>query len=143
MFCGGGGRLGGHDRSEPRCGQVALALKEQGLRCYNDADEQTEMWGRHLAEELSAIYGEQAAAVVVFISAEYAAGDWPRLERQAALGRAVRERREYVLLAQFDDTPLPGLLSDMVTVDPTDPDAAAVRRHDRQQEPSAWYPVGA
>ena len=60
---------------------------------------------------------EQAAAVVVFVSAEYAARDWTRLERRAALNRAVRERREYVLPARFDDTPLPGLLSDMVAVD--------------------------
>jgi hypothetical protein len=73
--------------------------------------------GKYLAEELPAIYGEQAAAVVVFVSAEYAARDWTRLERRAALNRAVRERREYVLPARFDDTPLPGLLSDMVAVD--------------------------
>ena len=66
---------------------------------------------------MPAIYGERAAAVVVFISAEYAARDWTRLERRAALNRAVRERREYVLPARFDDTPLPGLLSDMVAVD--------------------------
>ena len=97
--------------------QVAAALKERGLRCFYDADEQIGLWGKYLAEELPAIYGEQAAAVVVFISAEYAAQDWTRLERRAALGRAVRERGEYVLPARFDDTPLPGLLSDMVTVD--------------------------
>ena len=40
-----------------------------------------------------------------------------RLERRAALARAVHERREYVLPARFDGTPLPGPLSDMVTVD--------------------------
>ncbi len=55
--------------------------------------------------------------MVVFISAEYLDRDWTRLERRAAFGRAVRERREYVLPARFDDTPLPGLLSDMVSVD--------------------------
>ena len=87
------------------------------MRCFYDADEQIELWGKYLAEELPAIYGEQAAAVVVFVSAEYAARDWTRLERRAALGRAVRERREYVLPARFDDTPLPGLLSDMVAID--------------------------
>ena len=87
------------------------------MRCFYDADEQIELWGKYLAEELPAIYGEQAAAVVVFVSAEYAARDWTRLERRAALDRAVRERREYVLPARFDDTPLPGLLSDMVAVD--------------------------
>ena len=97
--------------------QVAEVLKARGVRCFYDADEQIELWGKYLAEELPAIYGEQTAAVVVFVSAEYAARDWTRLERRAALARAVRERREYVLPARFDDTPLPGLLSNMVTVD--------------------------
>jgi hypothetical protein len=97
--------------------QVAQALQARGVRCFYDADEQIELWGKYLAEELPAIYGEQAAAVVVFVSAEYAARDWTRLERRAALARAVRERREYVLPARFDDTPLPGLLSDMVAPD--------------------------
>jgi hypothetical protein len=87
------------------------------VRCFYDADEQTDLWGRYLADELPTIYGEQAAAVVIFVSAEYAAREWTRLERQAALARAVRECREYVLPARFDDTPLPGLPSDMVTVD--------------------------
>ena len=94
-----------------------MALKARGVRCFYDADEQIELWGKYLAEELPVIYAEQAAAVVVFVSAEYAARDWTRLERRAALNRAVRERREYVLPARFDKTPLPGLLSDMVAVD--------------------------
>src|SRR5215470_5403195 len=97
--------------------QVARTLQARGVRCFYDADEQIDLWGKYLAEELPVIYGEQATAVVVFVSAEYAAHDWTRLERRAALNKAVRERREYVLPARFDDTPLPGLLSDMVTVD--------------------------
>ena len=63
------------------------------------------------------LYAEESAAVVVFVSADYAARDWTRLERRAALDRAVRERGEYVLPARFDDTPLPGLLSNMAAVD--------------------------
>jgi hypothetical protein len=97
--------------------QVAKALKARGVRCFYDADEQIELWGKYLAEELPAIYSERAAAAVVFVSAEYAARDWTRLERRAALNRAVRERQEYVLPARFDDTPLPGLLLDMVAVE--------------------------
>ena len=97
--------------------QVAQALQARGLRCFYDADEEIGLWGRYLAEELPVIYGEQAAAVVVFVSAEYAARDWTRLERRAALARAVRERREYVLPARFDDTALSGLVPDMVAVD--------------------------
>jgi len=42
--------------------QVAEALKARGVRCFYDADEQIELWGKYLAEELPAIYGEQAAA---------------------------------------------------------------------------------
>jgi hypothetical protein len=97
--------------------QVAETLKERGLRCFYDADEQIGLWGKYLAEELPDIYGEQAATVVMFISAEYANREWTRLERRTALARAARERWEYVLPARFDDTPLPGLPSDMVTVD--------------------------
>lgn len=97
--------------------RVAAALKAKGVRCFYDADEQIDLWGKYLAEELPIIYGEQAAAVVVFVSADYAARDWTRHERRAAVNRAVTERRQYVLPARFDNTALPGLLSDMVAVD--------------------------
>jgi len=105
------------DAQRDYVGQVAEALKARGVRCFYDADEQIELWGKYLADELPAIYGEQAVAVVMFVSAEYAAREWTRLERRAALARAVREQREYVLPARFDHTPLPGLPLDMVTVD--------------------------
>jgi hypothetical protein len=42
--------------------------------------------------------------VVVFISADYADGEWTRLERRAALARAVAEAGVYVLPARFDDS---------------------------------------
>ena len=87
------------------------------MRCFYDADEQVRLWGTHLAEELPRIYAEESAAVVVFISAEYAGREWTRLERRAALARAVAEAGVYVLPARFDDSQLPGLLPDVVTVD--------------------------
>ena len=55
--------------------------------------------------------------MVVFVSADYAAGDWTRLERRAAFSRTVVEAGVYVLPARFDDSELPGLLPDVVTVD--------------------------
>ena len=80
----------------PYVEQVASALKARGLRCFYDADEQIDLWGKYLAEELPAIYAEQAAAAVVFVSAEYAARDWTRLERRAALnGRCGNGRSTY------------------------------------------------
>src|SRR5690348_16950657 len=90
-------------------GQGAAALKARGLRCFYDADEQVRLWGTHLAEELPRIYAEESAAVVVFISADSAGPGWTRLERRAALARAVAEAGVYVLPARFDDSKLPGL----------------------------------
>jgi len=87
------------------------------VRCFYDADEQVRLWGTHLAEELPRIYAGESAAVVVFVSADYAAGDWTRLERRAAFSRAVTEAGVYVLPARFDDSDLPGLLPDVVIVD--------------------------
>ena len=74
------------------------------MRCFYDADRQVRLWGTHLAEELPRIYAQESAAVVVFVSADYAEGDWTRLERRAAFSRAVREAGVYVLPARFDDS---------------------------------------
>ena len=73
-------------------GQVAAALKARGLRCFYDADEQIRLWGTHLAEELPRIYAEESAAVVVFISADYAGPGWTWLEQRAARASALRTR---------------------------------------------------
>ena len=98
-------------------GQVAAALKAQGVRCFYDEDEQVRLWGAHLAEELPRIYAQESAAVVVFVSADYAGRDWTRLERRAAFSRAVADAGVYVLPARFDDSELPGLLPDVVIID--------------------------
>lgn len=54
------------------------------------------MWGKYLAEELPAVYGEQAGAVMVFVSAEYAVGTGSGTNAAPPWPGAVRERREYV-----------------------------------------------
>ena len=53
-------------------GQVAAMLKAQGVCCFYDEDEQVRVWGTYLAEELPQIYAQESAAVVMFISADYA-----------------------------------------------------------------------
>src|SRR5579859_3032039 len=99
--------------------QVAAALAARDVRCFYDFDPATEveLWGKHLAEHLPSVYGSQAGVVVVFVSAEYARREWTRLEHRAALSRAMRENREYVLPVRFDDTQLPGLLPDVAVID--------------------------
>jgi hypothetical protein len=97
--------------------QVAEALKARGVRCFYDADEQVRIWGAHLAEELPRIYARESAAVVVFISADYAGRDWTRPERRAEFSQAVAEAGVHVLPARFDDSELPGFLPNVVAVD--------------------------
>jgi hypothetical protein len=96
---------------------VSRRLKERGVPHYFDRDNQAAMLGKHLAEELPRIYEDDARTVVMFISADYAAKDWPRLERRASFSRAAKELSPYVLPARFDDTKLPGLVGDVVYVD--------------------------
>ena len=98
-------------------GQVAQALKARGVRCFYDADEQARLWGTHLAEELPQIYARESAAVVVFLSADYAGQDWMRIDRRAAFSQAMAEAGVHVLPARFDDSELPGLLPDVAAVD--------------------------
>src|SRR5450759_5163468 len=73
--------------------KVAAVLKARGVRCFYDADEQIELWGKYLAEELPAIYGEQVATVVVFVSADYAARDWAGQQRRREPAHAPRPAR--------------------------------------------------
>jgi|HubBroStandDraft_4_1064222.scaffolds.fasta_scaffold06026_3 hypothetical protein len=56
--------------------QLAQALQARGMRGFYDANEQIELWGKYLAED-PAMYREQAATVVVFVAAEYAARTGP------------------------------------------------------------------
>jgi hypothetical protein len=86
------------------------------VRCFDGADEQVRLWGMQLAEELLRIYAAETAAVVVHIG-RLRRGDWTRLERRAAFSQAVIEAGAHVLPARFDDSELPGLLPDVVTID--------------------------
>ena len=128
-------------------GQVAAGLKARGVRCFYDADRQVRLWGTHLAEELPRIYERESAVVVVFVSADYAEGDWTRLERRAAFSWAVRKAGVYVLPARFDDSELPGLLEDVVAINlhdynpgqfadlwwPSSPISVSARHHHRSR----------
>jgi hypothetical protein len=97
--------------------RVARVLESCGVRFYYDDNEQVNMWGKDLYEYLADVFENQARYVVMFISKEYAEKVWPTHERRAAQARAVKERREYILPARFDDTKLPGLLGTVHYID--------------------------
>ena len=108
--------------------QVARALKARGVRCFYDADEQVRLWGTYLAEELPAIYARRVGGGGG-VRLRRVRG--PGLDPAGAPGRVQpgggREPAVYVLPARFDDTPLPGLLPDVVGRRPAPLDPGAVR----------------
>ena len=97
--------------------QVARELNARGVRVFFDDYERDRLWGTDLYAYLTNIYEHMCRFCVIFVSQEYAAKVWPSRERQSAQARALEERREYILPARFDDTPIPGLLDTISYVD--------------------------
>ena len=97
----------------PYVEQVAITLQSRGISVFYDDFETVRLWGKHLTEELPAIYELRAGLVVIFISKTYVEKAWPRHERRSSFSRAARESREYVLPVRFDDTEVPGLSQDV------------------------------
>ena len=91
--------------------EVANFLENEGLSIFYDENEQTELWGKDLAEHLREVYGRLAKYCVMFISKHYAMKSWTIHERRVALERALTSREEYILPARFDNTELPGIRS--------------------------------
>ena len=92
---------------------VARALQSRDIAVFYDEFEKIALWGKHLAEELQAVYERRSGRVVIFASEAYVEKAWPRHEWRAALSRAVQEPGEYVLPVRFDDTQVPGLPEDV------------------------------
>ncbi len=94
--------------------EVAQNLQRRRIPIFYDHFETVSLWGKHLSEELQAVYEQRARLVVMFISKQYVENVWPRFEGKAILSRAAQEHGEYVLPVRFDDTPVPGLSDDLV-----------------------------
>ena len=90
---------------------VNSELKSLGIATFYDGDWQVELWGKDLNETFTEIYSKQAKAVLMFISKEYVEKVWTKVERRAALSRAINEKGEYILPVRFDHTAVPGMPS--------------------------------
>ena len=100
--------------------RVAVHLRQNKVAVFYDHDEKIEMWGKNLSEYLGRIYSEKSEFVVMFISREYVEKEWPSHERQHALCRKIKEKREYILPVRFDDVTIPGLPDDVVYLNAND-----------------------
>lgn len=105
----------GEDRKYVK--EVAESLKEKNIEVFYDEFEEVKLWGKDLYDYLIDIYQNKAYFTVIFISKAYKEKVWPNLERRAAQERALKESREYILPARFDDTKIPGLLDTIAYLD--------------------------
>lgn len=99
----------GEDRAFVR--DVAKELVNRGIRVFYDEYEEVGLWGKDLYEHLDDVYKNAARYCIVFVSRHYARKVWTNHERKSAQDRALKENREYILPARFDNTPVPGLRS--------------------------------
>ena len=97
--------------------KVAADLRARGIRPFYDDYEKETLWGKDLYEHLSEVYQYMCEYCVIFISEDYARKVLPNRERQSAQARAMKEKREYILPARFDDTAIPGLLDTVGYID--------------------------
>ena len=90
--------------------EVAIFLKNFGVKVFYDDFKQDEIWGKNLFEYLQDIYQNKAKYTIVFISEHYKNKKWTRHEYRSVQVRALNEiEKEYILPVKFDDTELPGL----------------------------------
>jgi hypothetical protein len=104
----------GEDRTYVK--RVADYLRAKGVKIFYDEYEQTQLWGKDLAEHLELVYRRSGRYCVIFISQDYVNSMWTRPERRAAVSRALEEQMEYILPARFDETDVPGILPTVVFV---------------------------
>ena len=88
---------------------VVDQVKTAGYSVFYDEDEQAALWGEELTEYFPDIYERRARYAVMFISSDYAAKPWTRLERRSVLLRALNQETPYLLPVRIDQTTLPGV----------------------------------
>lgn len=89
---------------------VAVCLKQAGIRVFYDLYETVNLWGEDLIQHLDNVFRKQARFCVMFVSADYASKMWTTHERRSIQARVFRSATTYVLPVRFDDTEIPGLL---------------------------------
>jgi hypothetical protein len=90
-------------------GVIARIAQTSGLRVFFDESYAVRVWGTNLIEELADIYATRARFCLIIVSRDYLESAYTKVERRAALDRAIRERGEYILPVVLDDAWIPGL----------------------------------
>ena len=97
--------------------EVNRHLKSKGVVTFYDEDSEVELWGKHLGKAFHEIFEHTAEYVVLFISKDYLESDWAQHELDSAISRSIREKSEYILPVQFDDSKVLGLPTNIKYLD--------------------------
>lgn len=89
--------------------KVAKRLKTKGIKVFYDNFNKVQLWGNNLIDHLGEVYSKQSRFIVMFISKHYAEKEWTNHERKFAQERAFKLKKNCILPARFDNTPIPGL----------------------------------
>lgn len=95
---------------------VAELLKNKGIKVFYAPFEEIDMWGRDIEGYLHDTYFSKAKTCLMFISEEYKASEWCRLESKTAFARQ-KSQGLYILPVRFDGTVLPNLNPNLLYLD--------------------------
>lgn len=96
--------------------KVAELLQNKGIKVFYSPFMQVDMWGEDIDTYLYNTYFSEASTCLMFISKEYDASRWCKLESRTAFERQ-EKNGFYILPVRFDDTVLPGLDSSLLYLD--------------------------
>jgi len=98
--------------------ELVECLTDKKLRVFYDRDKLAQLVGENLIDVLTELYQNQARLCVILSSSRYvySPSPYPKVERQAAQARAIRESG-YIFPIKLDPTDLPGMPSTVAYVD--------------------------
>lgn len=96
--------------------------KDRGLDVFYDFDQEAQLWGKDLREQLADIYANDAMYMVVFLSKSYPEKDWPSFELAIGKNVSIKRTHEYLLPVRVDDVEIVGIKDTIGLVD--------LRQHD-------------
>jgi hypothetical protein len=90
--------------------EIAVELKNNGIRVFYDNFEKADLWGKDLYEHLIDVYKNKSKYCLMILSKYYEKKLWTNHERKAAQARAFRESAEYILPLKLDDSEISTVL---------------------------------
>jgi TIR domain len=91
-------------------------LKERGLKVFYDKDYSHKLMGAELTEVLEKTYRDDCTLCAIFCSENYLETEWGRLEKRAALEKALR-KDNHIIPIRIDKTEIPGIRSTIGWID--------------------------